>query len=145
MDGGYAVETLLVALVLLAVGVLVGNIIGLRGVMKLRADSKSGRPLRVKAVIKWSVPAQKRGSSRAYAEYAVGERKIKGRMISASAERLTEGQTIKVFVSERHPTLFAVEERQISSAVTACAVMCGMTAVIAAFPVFTAVWRIVFG
>lgn len=67
------VEIMLIAAALLAVGVTVGNIIGLCGVLKILADSKSGRLLRIKAVIKWSVPAQRGiSSSRAYAEYAVG-------------------------------------------------------------------------
>lgn len=145
LGGGFAVKALLAVFALSAVGLLIWNIICLCGVMILRADSKSGRLLRIKAVVKRSVPARRRGSSRAVAEYSVGERKIKGRMISTSAERLTEGQTVKVFVSERKPGLFAVEERQIGSAVFAYVVMCLMLLIIAVFLIFVAVRRIVLG
>lgn len=122
MGGGFAVKALLIVMALLAVGQL----------------------LKIKAVVKRSVPAS-RGSSRAYAEYAVGERKIKGRMICASPVRLTEGQTVKVFISERKPKFFAVDERQIKNAVYAYVVMCLVFLMIAAFLIFIAAERITSG
>lgn len=101
MNCGFAVTAVLIAFALLAVWLLILNMLGLFAVMRLLSDSKAGRLLKIKAVIKWSIPAQI-GSSRAVAEYAVGERKIpNGKMIGASRERLTEEQTIKILVSEK--------------------------------------------
>lgn len=140
MNGGLIVEA---ALALIAVGLLVWSIISLSTVALILSDSKAGRLIKVKAVIKWSVPSRRRGSSRAYAEYTIGERKIKGRMVGASRERLTEGQTITVLVSERSPSLFAVDELQIKSAMTACVVMFVMFLIIAAILVFIAVSDII--
>lgn len=146
MSGGFVVKALLIALALLAVGLLIKYIIDLCGVLKLRSDLKAGRLMKIKAVVTWSVRANRgSGSSRAYAEYAVGERKIKGRMICASAVRLTEGQTVKVLVSERKPDVFAVDERQIGRAGFVYAVMCTMFLIIAGFGIFVAVGPIVFG
>lgn len=136
MNGGFIVEVLLA---LIAVGLLVWSIISLSTVAMLLSDSKAGRLIKVKAVIKWSVPSPRRGSSRAYAEYSIGERKIKGRMLCASRERLTEGQTITVLVSERSPSLFAVDEQQIIFALPARIIMCTMFLIIAAFLVYVVV------
>lgn len=136
--GGFAVQVLLSVLALLAVGLFVWNLLGFISILKIRSDGRQGRILRVKAVVKWSVPARI-GSSRAAAEYSIGERKIRGRMIGASGERLTEGQTVKVFVSERKPGLFAVDERQINSAASAYVVMCLVFLIIAAFLIFIVV------
>ncbi|MDE7229329.1 MAG: hypothetical protein K2N56_02510 [Oscillospiraceae bacterium] len=146
MGGGFAVEALLIVMALAAVGLLIRYIVELCGVFKLRADNKAGRLLKIKAVVTRSVRAGRgSGSSRAYAEYAVGERKIKGRMICASAVYLTEGQTVKVLVSERKPGFFAVDERQIGGAVFDNALMCIMFLIIAGFLIFVAVDRIAFG
>ena len=136
MNGGVIVEVLLA---LVAVGLLVWSIISLSTAALILSDSKAGRLVRVKAVIKWSVPSRRRGSVRAYADYSIGERKIKGRMIGASRERLTEEQTIKVLVSERHPGLFAVDEQQIKNAIPTRVIMLVMFLIIAAFLVFLAV------
>lgn len=139
MSGGFAVKVLLIVFSLLAVGLLIRNLLGLFAVMRLVADSKAGRLLKIKAEIKRSIPARRRGSSRAAAEYSIGERKIRGRMICASGERLTEGQTVKVLVSERKPGFFAVDERQIKNAVSAYAVMCFVFLIIAVFLIFAAI------
>ncbi len=136
MNGGFIVEVLLA---LIAVGLRVWSIISLSTVALLLSDSKAGRLIKVKAVIRWSVPSPRRGSSRAYADYTIGERKIKGRMLCASRERLTEEQTIKVLVSERRPGLFAVDEQQIKNAFSAHVIMFVMFLIIAAFLVFVAV------
>lgn len=136
MSGGFAVEALLIAFALLAVGLFVWNMVNLIAVMTFRADSKAGRLIKVKAVIKRSVPSRLGGSSRAVAEYSIGERKLEGRMICASGERLTKGQTVKVLVSERRPGLFAVDEQQIEIAVPAHVIMPVMLLIIAAFLVF---------
>ncbi len=146
MGGDFAVKALFIVMALAAVGLLIRYIVELCGVLKLRADNKAGRLLKIKAVVTWSVRASRgTGSSRAYAEYAVGERKIKGRMICASTVRLTEGQTVNVLVRERKPGFFVVDERQIKSAVSANALMCTMFLIIAAFLIFSAAERIVFG
>lgn len=146
MGGGFAVGALLIVCALAAVGLLIKYIIDLCGALKIRSDLKAGRLLKIKAVVTRSVRAGRgSGSSRAYAEYAVGERKIRGRMICASAVRLTEGQTVNVLVSERKPGFFAVDERQIGGALSANALMCTMFLIIAGFGIFVAVGLIVFG
>ena len=138
------VEAVLIVFALLAVGLLIRNILGLCAVKKLLADSKAERLLKIKAVVKWSVPARI-GSSRAAAEYSIGERKIKGRMIGASRQRLTEEQTVKVLVSERKPGFFAMDERQIKNAISAYAAMCLVFLITAAFLIFIAAERIISG
>lgn len=143
MGGGYAVDVLLIVFALLAAGLLIRNILGLCTVVSFLTDSKKGRLLRIKAVIKRSAPTRSRyahiGSSRAVANYSIGEKKIVGRMLCTSTERLTEGQTIKVLVSERKSRFFAVDERQIKNAAHAYAVMCFMFLIITAFLIFVAI------
>ena len=142
--GGIAVTVLLIAAALAAICFLIWNMLGLFAAMRLDADSKAGRLLKTKAVVKLSIPAQI-GSSRAVAEYAVGERKIRGKMIGKSRERLTEDQTVKILVSEKNPRYFAVYEQQIKNSVISYVIMCLMFLVIAAFLIFMAVVHITSG
>lgn len=138
----FAVRAVLIASALLAVWLLIRSIFGLCAAARFLTDSKKGRLLRIKAVVKRSSPTRSRnshGSARAVAEYPIGEKKIVGRMLCSSTERLTEGQTVKVFVSERKSGFFVVDERQIKGAVFACAVMCFDFLVIASFLSFVAV------
>lgn len=97
----FAVRAVLIASALLAVGLLIRSIFGLCVAARFLTESKKGRLLRIKAVVKRSSPTNSHGSARAIAEYPIGEKKIVGRMLCSSAERLTEGQTVTVLVSER--------------------------------------------
>lgn len=96
----YSVIGLLTAEALLAICFLIWNMLGLFAVMRLNSDNKAGRLLKTKAVVKLSIPAQA-GSSRAVADYSVNERKVRGKMIGKSRERLTGDQTVKILVSEK--------------------------------------------
>ena len=143
--GGIAATALLIAAALIAIGLMIRNLLGLSAAMRLLSDSKAGRLLKVKSVIKWSDRAQRGGSLRAVAEYAVGERKIRGKMIGASREHLNEGQTIRVLTSEKNPRYFAVNEEQIGNSLPSYVIMCLMFLVIAVFLIFLTVDRIISG
>lgn len=139
MGSGIAATVLFIAAALIAIGLMIRNLLGLSTAMRLLSDSKTGRLLKVKSVIKWSVRTQNGGSLRAVAEYAVGERKIRGKMIDASREHLNEGQTIRVLISEKNPRYFAVNERQIKNSVTSYVMMCVIFLVIAVLLIFFAI------
>lgn len=142
LRGGSGVVLLLIAAELIAIWLLVSNLMGLAAVINMLNDSKAGKLLKVKATVKLAIPAQT-GSSRAVADYTVNERKIRGKMIGKSRERLTEDQTVKILVSEKKTKYFAVEEQQIKNSVISYVIMCLIFLIIAGFLGFLAVKRII--